>query len=104
MDRGAWWAAVHGVTKSWTRISMHAYKRPHSEMKNKIKIPTLEPRVMEDIDFTERCLIWWMWDAEQGGKGRWGLAPTHGGLRIQGGGQGVKLQVRGETVFLRRQP
>ena len=19
MDRGAWWAAVHGVTKSWTR-------------------------------------------------------------------------------------
>ena len=26
MDRGAWWAAVHGVTKSWTRLkrlSMH---------------------------------------------------------------------------------
>ena len=21
MDRGAWWAAVHGVTKSWTRVS-----------------------------------------------------------------------------------
>ena len=21
MDRGAWWAAVHGVTKSWTRLS-----------------------------------------------------------------------------------
>ena len=20
MDRGAWWAAVHGVTKSWTRL------------------------------------------------------------------------------------
>ena len=20
-DRGAWWAAVHGVTKSWTRLS-----------------------------------------------------------------------------------
>ena len=21
MDKGAWWAAVHGVTKSWTRPS-----------------------------------------------------------------------------------
>ena len=21
MDRGAWWAAVHGVSKSWTRLS-----------------------------------------------------------------------------------
>ena len=21
MDRGAWWAAVHGVTKSWTRVT-----------------------------------------------------------------------------------
>ena len=24
MDRGAWWATVHGVTKSWTRLSMYA--------------------------------------------------------------------------------
>ena len=21
MDRGAWWAAVHGVVKSWTRLN-----------------------------------------------------------------------------------
>ena len=21
MDRGAWWAAVHGVTQTWTRLS-----------------------------------------------------------------------------------
>ena len=21
MDRGTWWAAVHGVTKNWTRLS-----------------------------------------------------------------------------------
>jgi len=21
MDRGAWWATVHGVTKSWTRLN-----------------------------------------------------------------------------------
>ena len=26
MDRGAWWATVHGVTKSQTRLSTHARK------------------------------------------------------------------------------
>ena len=24
MDRGAWWAIVHGVAKSWTQLSTHA--------------------------------------------------------------------------------
>ena len=29
MDRGAWWAMVHGVAKSWTRLSdqAHSHKR-----------------------------------------------------------------------------
>ena len=25
MDRGAWWATIHGVTKSWTRLSDWAH-------------------------------------------------------------------------------
>ena len=25
MDRGAWWAMVHGVTKSWTRLNAHTH-------------------------------------------------------------------------------
>ena len=25
MDRGAWWGTVHGVTKSWTRLSAHTH-------------------------------------------------------------------------------
>ena len=25
MDRGAWWVIVHGVTKSWTQLSMHTH-------------------------------------------------------------------------------
>ena len=25
MDRGAWWAAVHGVAKSWTRLSYFTF-------------------------------------------------------------------------------
>ena len=34
MDRGAWWATVHRVAKSWTRLSMHVtvdrlYKEPY---------------------------------------------------------------------------
>ena len=24
MDRGVWWAALHGVTKIWTQLSTHA--------------------------------------------------------------------------------
>ena len=27
MDSGTWWAAVHGVPKSQTRLSMHASKQ-----------------------------------------------------------------------------
>ena len=26
MDRGAWWATVHGVTKSWTRLNTQTSK------------------------------------------------------------------------------
>ena len=26
MDRGAWWATVHGVAKSRTRLSTHEHK------------------------------------------------------------------------------
>ena len=25
MDRGAWWATVHGIAKSWTRVSTQAH-------------------------------------------------------------------------------
>ena len=33
MDRGAWWAAVHGVAKSWTRLrdcAQHNRRLPFS--------------------------------------------------------------------------
>ena len=28
MDRGAWWATVHGVTKSWIRLSDFLFFQP----------------------------------------------------------------------------
>ena len=30
MDRGAWQAIVHGVTKSWTQLSMHMHMHTHT--------------------------------------------------------------------------
>ena len=29
MDGGAWWATVHGVTKSWTRLSDFTFQARH---------------------------------------------------------------------------
>ena len=30
-DRGGWWAAVHGVAKSQTRLRAHTHTRVHTE-------------------------------------------------------------------------
>ena len=30
MDRRAWWATVHGVTKSWTQLSVHTHTHTHT--------------------------------------------------------------------------
>ena len=32
MDRGAWWATVHGIAKSWTQMSvcMHTHTHTHT--------------------------------------------------------------------------
>ena len=42
MDRGAWWATVHGVAKSGTQLSTHhhhAASNHHHDSKNFLKIP-----------------------------------------------------------------
>ena len=31
MDRGAWWAPVHGITKSWTRLSTCMHTHTHMQ-------------------------------------------------------------------------
>ena len=30
MDKGAWWAVVHGIAKSWTRLSIHTHTHTHT--------------------------------------------------------------------------
>ena len=45
MDGGAWWAAVHGVTKSWTRLSdsLSLFTFMHGEGNdNPLQCPCLE--------------------------------------------------------------
>ena len=37
MDRGAWWVTVHGVAKSWMRLSTHAHGRNQEKIKTKKK-------------------------------------------------------------------
>ena len=32
MDRGAWWATVHGMAKSWTQLNMHTHTHTHTHI------------------------------------------------------------------------
>ena len=43
MDRGAWQAIVHGVTKSWTQLSMHMHMHTHTHTHTHTHIHTLTP-------------------------------------------------------------
>ena len=52
MEGGAWWATVHGVTKSWTRLSTHTH------------IPTVHATSTE-WTFTRGCISpCLLWDPE----------------------------------------
>ena len=65
MDRGAWWATVHGVTKSWTPVSMYSLRsfssvqsshsvvsssfRPHGLPHTRPPCPSPTPRVYSNL-------------------------------------------------------
>ena len=40
MDRGAWWATVHGVTKSWTLLNDFTPTQTHTHMNLKQALTT----------------------------------------------------------------
>ena len=69
MDRGDWQATVHGVTKSQTRLSMHAYQVQLSKFRNlsrKLfwrKLPRVE---RTDSTFHSDFLL--LWDLFQSSK------------------------------------
>jgi len=64
MDRGAWWATVHGVTKSWTRLSNKATVRDWCWMAKPVTISFLirfqEEKAMAPHSSTLAWKIPWM--------------------------------------------
>ena len=54
MDRGAWWATVHVVTKSWIRLkqlSMAQYSKMTPNMfRIKFKLSAMTHKVLPDLD------------------------------------------------------
>ena len=55
MDGGAWWAAVHGVAKSWTRLSDFTFTFP---------FPALEKAMA-----THSSVLAWRIQGQQGQQG-----------------------------------
>ena len=43
MDRGAWWATVHGVSKSWTQLNTSRTRGPWSVTNHLRILPTTQP-------------------------------------------------------------
>ena len=54
MDRGAWRAAVHGVTDSWTRLHFHFQVLQEISLRNPTRVGTLPCFVLP-----LGCLAWW---------------------------------------------
>ena len=52
MDRGAWWAIVHGVTKRRTQLSTHAHTYSHT---NKWMIDLKENNLSSAVRIWEAC-------------------------------------------------
>ena len=49
MDRGVWWATIHGVAKSWTRLSTHAPRNENTGMEHIQGNPGVPSKVSEGI-------------------------------------------------------
>ena len=54
MDRGAWWAIVHGVAKSWTHTHTHTHMQEdvkvHSMGKVSKRCSGIKCSVLEDVE------------------------------------------------------
>ena len=54
MDRGTWWAAAHGVTKSWAQIGMSSrtHTHTHTHTHKMWKQPKCPPMDRKDVVYT----------------------------------------------------
>ena len=55
MDGGAWWATVHGVTKSWTQLSKFMTTIEHFNMKLE-NIKKTQSKINNSIDKSQKIL------------------------------------------------
>ena len=60
MDREAWWAAVHGVTKSWTRLSNFTFTFPFPtnsfiDTNINISLCLLTPSELSPLNSAQTC-------------------------------------------------
>ena len=59
MDRGAWWAAVHGVTKSWTQLSDFTFTfHFHALEKEMATYPVFLPGKSQGWGSLMGCHLW----------------------------------------------
>ena len=59
MDRGAWWAAVHGVTKSQTRLSNVCFTfHLHALEKEMASTPVFLPGESQGQRSLVGCCLW----------------------------------------------
>ena len=57
MDGGAWWAAVHGVAKSWTQLGNFAFTFMHWRRKWQ-PTPVFLPGESQGQQSLVRCHLW----------------------------------------------
>jgi len=57
MDGGAWWAAVHGVEKSWTRLSNFTFTFMHWRRKRQ-PTPVFLPGESQGRGSLVGCSLW----------------------------------------------
>ena len=69
MDRGAWWAAVYGVTQSWTRLkwlSSSSIVKPTSEYYLETSFTT--SKLQTKVLYTDLQTLCWSWSYWMGFK------------------------------------
>ena len=58
MDRGAWWAAVHAVAESWTRLSDFTFTFPSLQRRKWQPTPVFLPGESQGRGSLVGCRLW----------------------------------------------
>ena len=58
MDGGAWWAAIHGVAKSWTHLSDFTFKFHFPALEKEMATPVFLPGESQGWGSLVGCHLW----------------------------------------------